>query len=51
MSRDGDDRQAEALRKKLKLLPSSPGVYLHKDRRGRLIFRIGTKLVATQALW
>jgi excinuclease ABC subunit C len=38
MSRRADQELQEALAGKLRLLPASPGVYLHKDRQGRVLY-------------
>lgn len=38
MSRKPAHEQDDQLRGKLRLLPSQPGVYLHKDRQGKVIY-------------
>jgi len=38
MSRRPDEERRETLSGKLRLLPASPGVYLHKDRQGRVLY-------------
>ncbi|MEZ4388712.1 MAG: excinuclease ABC subunit UvrC [Candidatus Krumholzibacteriia bacterium] len=38
MSRKPDQEQDPALAGKLRLLPASPGVYLHKDRHGKVLY-------------
>jgi excinuclease UvrABC nuclease subunit len=38
MDFDTDAQRIEALRAKIKRFPKSPGVYLMKDRRGRVLY-------------